>query len=36
MNMSKFLKKVFDNLFKRSKKVVSIPQGKEYESWLGI
>ena len=24
------------NLFKKTKKIVSIPQGKEYDSWLGV
>lgn len=37
--MNSYIKKFgafFKNLFKKTKKMVSIPQGEEYESWLGV
>lgn len=33
------LKKIllrFVNLFRKNKKTVDLPQGKEYETWLGV
>lgn len=37
--MSKALKSFrsfFTKMFTKTRKVVDLPQGKEYESWLGI
>jgi hypothetical protein len=34
--VSKFLSKVMSKLTKKSKKVASISQATDYESWLGI
>ncbi len=30
------VKNFFRNLFTKSKKVVRIPQGEEFENWLGV
>ena len=30
------LKSFFSGLFKKSKKIVNLPQGEEYEAWLGV
>ncbi len=37
--MSKALKSFktfFSKMFTKTRKIVELPQGKEYESWLGI
>jgi hypothetical protein len=36
MNVLKHLKALFANLFTKAKKVNQIPQGEEYENWLGV
>jgi hypothetical protein len=36
MSMLKTVKSYFIELFTKTKKVVPINQGKEFESWLGI
>jgi hypothetical protein len=36
MNILKNFRTFFGGLFTRSKKINQLPQGEEYENWLGV
>ncbi|MFM2394290.1 MAG: hypothetical protein RLZZ546_2272 [Bacteroidota bacterium] len=35
-NIIKFLKKLSRSLFTKTKKIAQLPQGEEYDNWLGV